>query len=223
MTIRGVIFDLDGTLLDTLEDIANPANETLRILGYPTHPVAAYRTMVGDGVEVLVQRMLPASAQDPEALAHALKIMRQQYPKYLDKDAKPYPGILELLEALKAKSLRLAVLSNKIHHLTQQCIETHFGSNVFSPVQGHGAEFPKKPQPDAAIAIASQWNIPCDEIAFIGDTSTDMQTATAAGMRAFGAEWGFRDRAELIEHGAIHVAPDATALIPLLTEQSSLV
>lgn len=217
MTINGVIFDLDGTLLDTLEDIANPANETLKILGYPTHPVSAYRTMVGDGVEVLVQRMLPDSAQDPGVVAYALQVMREQYPKYLDKSARPYPGIPELLEALRARSIRLAVLSNKMDHLTRQCIQTHFGEELFSPVMGHGAKYPKKPAPDAAIAIASGWGLPSEEVAFIGDTSTDMQTATAAGMRAFGAEWGFRDRAELVQYGAIHVAPNAQALIPILT------
>ena len=219
MTINGVIFDLDGTLLDTLQDIANPANETLKILGHPVHPVDAYKTMIGDGVEVLVQRMLPKSAQTPEIIQQSVEIMREQYPRFLDRDAKPYPGILDLLEALSKERAPLAVLSNKMHHLTQQCIATHFGPNVFSIVQGHGDNYPKKPEPDAALAIASRWNLPADEIAFIGDTSTDMQTATAAGMRAIGAEWGFRDRSELTKFGATHIAATPFDLIPFFTEK----
>lgn len=209
MAIGGVIFDLDGTLLDTLKDIADPANETLRAHGYPEHPIESYRIFVGDGVRTLMERTLPEEARQPDIIDTMVDSMRGRYRKYLNQSTQPYPGIPELVEALSQAGLKLATLSNKLDDLTKDCIAHYFPSAPFDPVMGQSDRFPKKPDPAAALAIAQGWGLQPAQVAFIGDTSTDMDTATGAGMRPLGAAWGFRTREELIKHGAEAVVDTA--------------
>ncbi|MEZ6185873.1 MAG: HAD family hydrolase [Planctomycetota bacterium] len=208
MTIRAVVFDLDGTLVDSLPDIAGSMNQVLRELDLPVHPLAAYRRFVGEGVERLVEQALPPSASDRREAA--LEAFRSVYGARLTAESVVYPGIHELLAGL---GLPLAVCSNKPHPLTQRVVRELLGEVDFVCVEGERAPRPRKPDPAMALDVAAALSLPPAEVAFVGDTLTDMQTAVAAGMRPLGVLWGFRDRAELEAHGAEATFSEAHELL----------
>lgn len=198
--MKALIFDLDGTLADTLADIGAAMNHALESMGLPTHPLAAYAQFVGEGVERLAERALPpqAAARKDEAVA----AYAAHYAKSMFDRSHPYSGIPELLDEFNRRGLPLAVLSNKPHDATRQMIATLFGRWPWRAVVGQRSGIPKKPDPTAALAIAHELECEPARIGFIGDTAVDMQTARAAGMRAIGVLWGFRDRLELEAAGA---------------------
>lgn len=204
----GVIFDLDGTLLDSLEDIANAANATLAKRNLPTWPVENYKHYVGDGVRVLFERALaPSNPQSPntsttELLDACLEIYQSEYDRNWDRCSKPYPGILEMLHTLHKAGLKLAVLSNKPEPFTLLCINRFFPDIPFDLTLGASDRFPKKPDPTSATWIASQFSSNPQRIAYVGDTNTDMQTAVGANLFAIGVSWGFRSEQEILAAGA---------------------
>lgn len=202
MPYRAVIFDLDGTLLDTLEDLADSMNAVLASMGLPTHPVAAYKYFVGDGVVELARRALPPGRRDPKVVKSAVAGMRQEYGRRWDRKTRPYDGIPELLDALAARGVAMTVLSNKPHDFTRLCVTTFLGKWRFDAVQGVDENVLKKPDPSGALAVATKLGIPPAEFIYLGDTNTDMQTAVAAGMFPVGALWGFRTGDELLASGA---------------------
>lgn len=202
MPFRAVVFDLDGTLLDTLADLGESSNAALARLGFPTHPLEAYRTFVGDGVNVLIQRILPESHRDAGTVARGVEAFREVYGENWNNRTRPYAGIVEMLDELTARKIPMAVLSNKPHDFTVQCVEEFLPDHHFAVVLGHQQGRPTKPDPDGALEIARQLQLPPAEIAFLGDTSVDMQTACNAGMYPIGASWGFRSVEELQAHGA---------------------
>lgn len=206
--IRGIMFDLDGTLADSLGDLANATNAALAALGCPTHPREKYRVLVGDGARVLCERALPAERRD--LVEETLRRMRTHYDAHCFDETRLYPGIAELVTELHRRKYRLAVLSNKPDVFTKRMIEHYFQPNPFDAVVGHRVEVPLKPDPASALAIARQLDVPAKEWLYLGDTNTDMQTAKNAGLRAVGVTWGFRDREELVGSGAevIVTAPD---------------
>lgn len=208
----GVIFDLDGTLLDSLNDIANAANATLAQLQLPTWPIANYKHYVGDGVRVLFERALGSSAHEPLVLDRCLEIYQSEYNNSWDRQSKPYPGILEMLASLHRAGLKLAVLSNKPEPFTLKCIERFFPSIPFDLVLGHSDRFPRKPDPSSAMWIASEFSSDPGRIAYVGDTNTDMQTAVGANLFAIGVTWGFRLEAEIVAAGAKVICHSATDL-----------
>lgn len=216
MTFRGAIFDLDGTLLDTLADIGNAANAVLEHHGFPTHSLDEYRFFIGDGVRVLMERALPASAKDQHTLEACLETMRAEYKRHLNRTTMVYPGIPEMLEALRQRRLKLAVFSNKNDAFARGCVRDYFGSDAFDQVLGLRDGFPRKPDPAGALEIAEGWHLAPSEILYLGDTGTDMQTATSAGMFPIGVLWGFRERAELEQHGARWVLKHPSELIERL-------
>jgi phosphoglycolate phosphatase len=218
--IRGVVFDLDGTLLDTLEDIADAANAALAERRHPVHPVDAYRYFVGDGAPTLIHRILPESARTPEEEAVLLRRYKELYGTGWDRKTAPYPGIVEMLGALAARGLHLAVLSNKPQDATTSCVEGFFKGCAFAIVQGQTEEFPKKPDPAGANAIALRCGIGPAEWLYVGDTATDMQTAVGAGMFPVGALWGFRTADELAAHGARKLITHPSELITLLDDRT---
>jgi phosphoglycolate phosphatase len=203
--IAGAIFDLDGTLLNTLADIDSAANSVLAQHGLPSHPISAYREFVGEGVRVLMHRALPPENRDGKTLEACLETMQVEYPRHLNRTAAPYAGIPEILSALRGRSLRLAVLSNKPDEFTSRCISDFFGDQLFDPVLGLHPDRPRKPDPAGALEIARRWNVSPERIIYLGDSGTDMETAVRAGMLPIGVLWGYRCAKELLGAGAKHL------------------
>lgn len=216
MSYRAVLFDLDGTLLDTLADLAAAGNAALRAMGLPEHPVEAYRYFVGDGMERLVRRLLPAECGDAATLAACGARMRAEYAARWADTTRPYAGVAELLDALAARRLPLAVLSNKPDEFTQLCVARLLPQWRFEVILGAQAGWPRKPDPATALEIARRLAVPPADVLYLGDTNTDMQTATAAGMFAVGVLWGFRTANELLAAGARVLLAQPTELLDLL-------
>ncbi len=196
---KAVIFDLDGTLTNTLQDIANAMNRALRLLGLPEYPTDAYRYMVGNGAKKLAER---AVGSRQELAVEALELYQSYYEKHTHDITRPYDGIPQLLEALEERDIKLCVLSNKPHADTQGVIRYFFPDIHWAVVRGQIEGVPVKPDPAGALAIVRELNVQPDECLYLGDTSVDMLTATRAGMQAVGVLWGFRDEKELRENGA---------------------
>lgn len=201
---RAVIFDMDGTLLDTLQDLADAVNAALGAKGFPDHPVDAYRVFVGDGVETLIRRACPESADDAARRAVLLG-MRDTYAKNWMQYSRPYPGIEELVAALKERGIPMAVLSNKPHEFTLLMARHFFPDEPFARVQGSPAGEKAKPEPTLALRVANDLGVAPEDVLFVGDSNIDMITAKAAGMTSAGASWGFRPVEELIAHGAAYI------------------
>jgi phosphoglycolate phosphatase len=216
MPFRAVIFDLDGTLLDTLDDIANAANHVLAARGFPTHPNASYRTFVGEGVIKLMVRALPKAHRDEAAVQASVGAYVQEYERTWNALTKPYPGVPEMLDALAVRGLKLAVLSNKPDHFTQQCVDQLLAKWTFDSVLGASDQFPRKPDPASAVETAKRLGVPRAECLYVGDSGVDMQTACAAGMRAVGVLWGFRGQEELLREGAQLLIKKPSELLDLL-------
>ena len=212
----GVIFDLDGTLLDSLQDIAEAANSVLHSLGSPTHPVSDFRYLVGDGVGMLFQRALPQCANDDPLRMECMQRFEVAYSNCWKNHSKPYDGILELLELIRNTDLKLGILSNKLDPFTKKCASHFFPSVSFDMVVGHSDRFPRKPDPASALWMAETLGLQPGRIAYVGDTNTDMKTAANAGFYAIGVSWGFRPETELREHGARVVAHAPSELKAIL-------
>lgn len=202
MQYKAVLFDLDGTLLDTLADLGNSMNRVLAAQGFPTHPLDAYRYFVGNGVRVLVTRTLPETERDEKMLKRCLSLFLEEYDQHWQDETRPYNGVPEMLDALRARGLKLAVFSNKPHDFTLLCVQKLLSQWQFHAIVGQRETTAPKPDPAGALEIARVLNLSPSEFLYLGDTGTDMQTAAAAGMFSVGALWGFRPREELVEHGA---------------------
>lgn len=209
------IFDLDGTLLDTLQDLADSANEALAQAGLPQHPVDSYRTFVGDGIHVLIQRILPLNMRDDSTIALVLGYYRTAYGRRWKATSRPYPGICELLDSLKARGIPVAVLSNKPQYFTELCVTELLPGYQFRVVYGQRDHVPRKPDPAAALEIARSLDLPPEDIVFVGDTKVDIQTAVAAGMIPVGVAWGFRPVEELRFSGARHIVQTPQEILAL--------
>lgn len=201
MKYKGVIFDLDGTLLDSLKDLANSTNEILRRHDFPGHPLEKYKYFVGDGMYNLLYRTLPCERRQEDFVKQCVTEMKEEYGKHWADKTRPYPGIPQLLQGLQEKGLKLAVLSNKPDEFAKVIVKKFF-PDQFAEVAGERSGIPKKPDPQGALAIAKALQISPQELLYLGDTNTDMQTAVAAGMFPVGVLWGFRGAEELLASGA---------------------
>jgi phosphoglycolate phosphatase len=205
---QAVIFDLDGTLADTIDDIAAAVNRALARRGLPEHDRELYKLMVGNGFRQLIVRALPESLRSNEAYLEATRAeAAADYAGRCLERTRAYPGVRELLSALTSKGLDLAVLSNKPDELTRKCVAGLFPSIHFAIVRGETEAFPRKPDPASALDACSRMGatpagVSPAEVLYLGDTGVDMQTAKAAGFTALGALWGFRSEEELRESGA---------------------
>ena len=199
---HAVIFDLDGTLVDTLEDLAAAMNRTLRGRGFPVHPAGAYKLMVGDGFRSFAYRALPESERDEATVDSVRAEAAYYYAGHCVDLSRPYAGVPELLAALAAKALPMAVLSNKPDDLVQRVVEGLFSPGTFAIIRGETEGFPRKPDPASALDIAARLGARPGEALYLGDSNVDMATARAAGMVALGAAWGFRGEDELRAAGA---------------------
>ncbi len=200
--LAGVLFDLDGTLLDTLEDLADSTNRCLARLGFPGHPVEAYRYFVGDGLANLALRTLPAERRDPTTVQALQELFNGDYREHWADKTRPYEGIAGLLDGLAARGRPMAVLSNKPHAFTVEMVGHFFSAWRFAAVFGARESHPRKPDPAAALEAGGQMGLAPAQVLYAGDTRTDMETARNAGMFAVGVLWGFRPRAELEQSGA---------------------
>lgn len=201
MNYTAIIFDLDGTLLNTIDDLANAMNFVLEQHHYPVHTAEEYKYLVGNGMEVLTRRSLPPTCKDESIVADCLDEFQTRYGETWHNITKPYPGIADLLKSLKALGIKMSVLSNKNDVFTQVMIDYYFGRDLFEYVYGVKPGVPKKPDPTAALDIARLSKLSPSEFLYLGDSGVDMQTANSAGMYALGATWGFRDIKEMAEYG----------------------
>ncbi|MCP4402242.1 MAG: HAD family hydrolase [bacterium] len=202
MKYKAVLFDLDGTLLDTLDDLADSTNRVLARLGLPEHPVDAYRYFVGDGLANLIKRVLPEKKRTESVIKQGIQLFQEDYTQSWKIKTRAYEQVPEMLDRLKEKGLEFAILSNKPDEFTQLCVAELLADWHFEIVRGQQEGIPRKPDPAGAFEIAKALEIAPHEFLYLGDTATDMQTATSAGMFAGGVLWGFRERDELLEHGA---------------------
>lgn len=216
MAFRAVVFDLDGTLLDTLDDIAAACNRVLARHGFATHAAGDYRAFVGEGAQRLIEQALPADARGPERVAACLAGYVADYGANWKVATRPYPGVAALLDALVLRGVRRAVLSNKPHAITGLCVAELLAPWTFDAVLGTDGSLPRKPDPAGALRIASELGLAPSEFLYLGDSGIDMRTARAAGMFPCGALWGFRSRAELEESGALALAAHPRDVIRLL-------
>ncbi len=217
MKFKAILFDLDGTLLDTLEDLADSMNQALSELGFAAHPVGAYKYFVGDGAVTMTRRALPQENRDETTTQKCYQAAKSYYSQRWAVKTRPYPGIAELLEGLQELGAAMAILSNKPDEFTQQMVTKLLSGYDFKIVRGADVDTPIKPDPTAALQIAEQMNIPPAEFVYLGDTDTDMKTANAAGMFAVGAVWGFRTVEELTENGAKVLVKNPVEVLGLFT------
>lgn len=203
--MKSLIFDLDGTLINSLLDIALSMNKVLEKHNYPSHETVKYNYFVGDGALVLVKNAMPENSTDEE-IQVALKSFIEVYEQNTHNNTFAYEGIYEMLEKIEELKIKKAVLSNKPHKFTLKYVENLFNNFHFQEIHGQKIDIPKKPDPSMAIEIATKLNTNIEDMIFIGDTSTDIKTAKNANMKSIGVAWGFRPIEELKEAGADFIA-----------------
>ena len=213
---RAVIFDLDGTLLNTLDDIGDSVNQMLAEFGFPGHTLDDYRRFIGNGIGMLVKRALPADSRSTQTVDACVGRARAIYWENWNRKTRPYDGISELLDQLASQGLPLAVLSNKPHDFTVRYVQAYFDRWDFKMVLGQSDRYPVKPDPASALAIAAQIGLPPEQFLLVGDSSADMQTASAAGMYAVGVAWGFRGPGELMTSGCRTLVHHPLEILALL-------
>lgn len=211
---KTVIFDLDGTLLDSIEDIASSMNKVLESLQLPTHKIEDYKHFVGGGVDILVDNAL--NNKSKEIKDEVIKRFKVEYDGKLHSKTLPYDGIYELLDELKKLDINLAVLSNKPHEFTVSYVNHFFKNYNFKEIHGQKKDVPKKPDPKAALDIVKCLDSSCENTYFIGDTKIDMQTAKSANMTAIGVLWGFRDEKELRDFGADFIVSNPLEILKII-------
>lgn len=200
-TIELIVFDLDGTLLDTLNDIADAANASLAACGYPTHAREKYRIFVGNGLRILMERILPEQCSE-EIIVRCMQVFQQLYSENWARTSSVYPGIASLLALLQKNNVQTAVLSNKPDAFVQKCVRRFFPDHPFVDVQGQRDNVLPKPHPDAALAMVASHSCTANRCIFVGDSAVDIHTGRSAGMHTVGVSWGFREENELKKAGA---------------------
>ena len=208
-----VIFDLDGTLLNTIGDLAEAADHMLALRDLPRHDYAAYCSFVGNGIMRLVERALPEELRTAEYVAAARQDFLAYYIDHIDEKTTPYPGIVELLEQLQAAGIRLAVASNKFQSGTEKLIRSFFPEIRFEVVFGQRPEVALKPDPAVVEEILALTGVAREEVLYVGDSGVDMQTAHAARVRSVGVSWGFRSRAELEQNAPDYIVDRAEEIL----------
>ncbi len=208
------IFDFDGTLVDSLTDLAISSNYALAKNGFPTHPLEKYREFVGDGLIRLFERALPQGSE-METIQKVRSVYEAYYNKHMQDNSRPYDGIVPLLTDLKSSGIKLAVLSNKPHQFTRPLVESIF-PDTFDLAFGQQEGYKVKPDPRTALEIIAAAGVDKGHAVMIGDTSIDMNTAKNVGIYAVGVTWGFRQVSELIEAGANEIAKDCDTLKNIL-------
>lgn len=213
---RIAIFDLDGTLLNTISDLGTACNHTLSSLSLPTYPLEAYPMMVGNGITRLIERSLPPEHRDTATVARARDIFLQFYTKHCTDLTRPYDGIPQLLQEIVDRNIMIAVTSNKFQAGTEKLIKHFFGNLPWTAIEGQRDNRPTKPHPDIVLDVLKNANATPHEALYIGDSGVDMDTAANAGIESVGVTWGFRPITELQQHNATHIAHTPAQILPLL-------
>ena len=213
---KACIFDLDGTLADSVESLAHCTNLALKAVGLAPNPVYMYKKFAGDGAKVMVERSLIA-AGDTELKFYekAKSVHKEMYEKYSMYKVKVFDGIMELTKTLKQNNIKIAVLTNKPHERAIDVVTALFGENYFDAIFGQCDDYKRKPSPEGALLIADKFNVTPSQCIYLGDTNTDMQTGKSAGMFTVGVTWGFRDKQELIDNNADYIIDTPMQLMKL--------
>lgn len=214
--IKLVIFDLDGTLINSIMDLADATNYALRECGFTEHPVAKYNYFVGDGVNNLILRAIPEGSRCDAIILKVKNLFSEYYNKHYSDKTYIYEGIIPLLNNLKKKGLKLAVATNKPDQFAKEIITNLFGIGIFDFVQGHKEGIPHKPDPRIIKEAMSFLAVSDKETVMIGDTNVDIKTGKNAGIRTIGCLWGFRDELELKEAGADYIVSNPNEIIDIL-------
>ena len=209
---KTVVFDLDGTLLNTIDDLADAGNRVCAARGWPQHTVGEYKYFVGNGIPKLVERFSPPQARTPDQLADTLAAFQADYGAHLRDKTAPYPGMPALLARLKAAGVQLAVFSNKADPLARQVVADYFDAALFDAVRGALPGVPTKPAPQGTLALMQAIGADPAATLYVGDSNVDVDTAHNAGLPCCGVLWGFRTRQELTDAGAEHLAANAEEL-----------
>lgn len=213
-----IIFDLDGTLLNTIADLAQATNQALAQLQYPTHEIPAYRYFVGNGINKLFERALPENARTDEQIQTVRSLFLPYYDKHQTDLSCPYEGIPNLLQQLNEKRYLLAVASNKYHAATTALIKHYFPSVDFCSVLGQREQIPSKPHPQIVFDTIKTADVNLDEAVYIGDSCVDMETGKNAGITTVGVSWGFRPRTELESYHPTAIIDEPQQLLSLLSQ-----
>lgn len=213
-----IIFDLDGTLLNTLDDLADAANYALTSMGFPVHDVEEYKYFVGNGIPKLIERCLPENERSAEVCEKTREIFDRRYEEHCMDKTRPYDGIPGVIEKLSESGIKLAVASNKADGFTQFLVKNFFG-NRFDLVQGSRPGIPRKPSPEIVYEIMSAAGAEKDETVFIGDSGVDIATAGNAGVDHIGCLWGFRTKEELVSAGAVNIAETPEQIIKFIAKE----
>lgn len=208
-----VIFDLDGTLLNTIADLGNACNHALKSMGFSPHPLSAYNYMVGNGVRKLMERAEPDAT--PETIDDLLRHFREYYDEHCTDLTQPYPGIPELLRTLRDQGIRVAVTSNKYQKAVDKIIAHYFGDIEFAAILGEVPTRPKKPDPSIVFEALSICPTPKKDVLYVGDSAVDMETARRACVESAGVTWGFRPVSELRTAFADHIVSDPAEILTL--------
>lgn len=211
-----LIFDLDGTLLDSLEDLADSANHVLASHGFPIHPVDAYRYFVGDGMPTLIRRILPEGQKEGEIFDTCLREFKAYYDIHMYDKTTVYPGVKEVLEELQRRGIKIAVATNKAQFAVAPLMTDYFPTITFSALIGQREGVPVKPDPQIVNDILAASNCTQEETFYLGDTAVDMQTAHRAGIEAIGLLWGYRTREELEGEHAEYIIAAPHEILDLL-------
>ncbi len=216
MRISAIIFDLDGTLLNSIGDIAACGNDALATLGFPALSVELYRAYVGDGVRSLARKVLPEGHRDDDTVRTFLGVYAELYGRRWNETTAPYPGVMRLLAELSERSVPLAVLSNKRDEFMKACVRELLPGIRFAEVRGESESTPTKPDPRGALAVAAALGVEPAGCLFVGDSEIDAETARRAGMPFVAVEWGYRSRAQLEQAGAQHFVREPSELLGML-------
>ncbi len=211
-----VVFDLDGTLADTLEDLAYSMNAALKSENLPIHPVESYRKFVGNGISNLVKQVLMEKGDDEELCKRVKAFFDSYYPEHLCDFTKAYDGMSDVLNQLSAMSVKTAVHSNKPHAFVPQILESLYPKHEFDIAWGHKEQNERKPSPQALELIMSELGVEKGDTLYVGDSDVDVYTAHNAGVKVCGVEWGFRGKEELVSAGADFIAKDSKNLLDII-------
>lgn len=211
-----IIFDLDGTLLNTLTDLTNSVNFALERYRLPTHSEDAVRQMVGNGVTVLMERAIPDGRAFPE-FENCLKEFQEHYERHKKDFTQPFPGVMEFLKEASKQGFKLAVVSNKFDLAVKGLCKDFFSPYITTAI-GESPQVARKPAPDTVFAAMAELGAPAEQCVYVGDSDVDLSTAKNAGIPCISVSWGFRSREFLLEHGALRIADEMGELWDMLTD-----